>query len=89
MDLMEKTFVTTPADQGQIVEVSYLQLDNVVIRRTLDRSSQHAEYEYATSPAADDDLADYWNGAPANKEWAAVTAAKLNDLFSEDFEVEF
>lgn len=34
------TFHTPPRNQGQIVDVSYTQIDGLVIRQTLDRSDR-------------------------------------------------
>ena len=81
------TFHTPPRNQGQIVDVSYTQIDGIIIRRIHDRSDRSTAY--ATSPARADDEGDYWNGAPPNKRWKQVAAAELNRQFGRDWDVQF
>jgi hypothetical protein len=68
-------FHTPPANQGQIVEVSYACSEGYVIRRRYDQSDRTTDY--AIAKCLNDDDGDYWNGAPANKRWSALTGAKL------------
>lgn len=56
-------FHTPPANQGQIVEVSYAPtMEGEVIRRTLDRSDNSVCY--AIADMDDEDAGEYWQTEP-------------------------
>lgn len=81
------TFHTPPANQGQIIEVSYAMIDGLVIRRIHDRSDRRTEY--ATSQGLDNDEGDYWNCEPDNTDWEPISAQDLNRRFAEEYGVTF
>jgi hypothetical protein len=81
------TFHTPPRNQGQIVEISYTQIDGRVIRKVFDQSDRTTEY--AVADALDDDEGDYWNDEPGNSDWKPISAQELNRLFAADWDVEF
>lgn len=72
------TFHVPPANQGQIVEISYAMIDGVVIRRIYDRSD--GSRSYATSKAHLDDEADYWNGEPTNVRWRNINEQEFQRI---------
>jgi hypothetical protein len=72
------TFYTPPRNQGQIVEVSYTQIDGQVIRKTYDRSD--GSVVYAISKAHVDDEGDYWNQEPRNARWRKISAADVQRM---------
>ena len=67
------TFHTPPANQGQIVEISYTQIDGTVIRRTYDRNDRSTIYHASKAHLKDE--GDYWNGEPSNTRWKKITEA--------------
>jgi hypothetical protein len=75
------TFHTPPRNQGQIVLVSYTQIDGIVIRKTYDQSDCSTRYH--TSPARYDDLGEYWNGAPPNRRWKSATSQDIDRMLAE------
>jgi hypothetical protein len=75
------TFHTPPRNQGQIVIVSYTQIDGVVIRRTHDQSDQTTTY--ATSRAKISDEGDYWNGEPDNQRWKSVSSDEVDRMLDD------
>ena len=55
-------FHTPPQNRGQIVIVSYTQVDGVVIRKIYDQGDRTTKY--AIADADYDDEGDYWNDEP-------------------------
>lgn len=76
------TFHTPPENQGQIVDVSYALIGEIVIRKTHDRSN--GETEYAESAVLASDEGDYWNGAPTNKRWRKLNSREVAYMFEGD-----
>jgi hypothetical protein len=73
------TFHTPPQNQGQIVEVSYTQIDGIVVRKTYDQSDRTAVYAIALADA--DDEGDYWNDEPhTDDEWREISAADVQRM---------
>jgi hypothetical protein len=74
------TFHIPPANQGQIVIISYTQIDGVVIRKSYDQSDRSTKY--ATSRARANDEGDYWNGEPPNARWKSVTSDEVGRMLA-------
>lgn len=75
---MARDFITPPANQGQIVQHSYLQHDGTVYRRITDRSTP-GDVWYEVTDADDADDGDYWNGVPpylGRAEWKPCKAPR-------------
>ena len=79
---MTGMFFTPPANQGQIVEVSYAVVGERVVRKHHDRSD--GTTTYADSKLLNDDDADYWNAAPANRKWRVISAAQFERMVEEE-----
>ncbi|MFA6168436.1 MAG: hypothetical protein WC700_17565, partial [Gemmatimonadaceae bacterium] len=61
---MRLTWHVPPACQGQIVEVAYCQVGDILLRRTIDQSDRSVAYEAA--PLDDDEIEgiEPWNCEP-------------------------
>lgn len=81
---MKIVFHVPPANQGQIVFESYAAVGDYVIRRRFDGSDRSDKYAIAKALAGDE--GDYWNRAPRNKRWRAITADEAGRLIAEQEE---
>ena len=61
------TFHVPPTCQGQIVEIAYAFMGDVVVRRTTDTSDQSVTFEVADAATVDGD--DPWNQEPTAPAW--------------------
>jgi hypothetical protein len=75
-------FHTPPANQGQIVEVSYAYILDGVVRRTHDRSTQRESYLFAWWTPQLRAWTGPWNTAPPPTRWYALP--DLLDLLEGD-----
>ena len=67
-------FHTPPANQGQIVEISYASAERYVIKRKLDFSDGETHYYVSRALVVDD--GDYWNAFPNVKDFMGRMAAR-------------
>ena len=70
-----------PACQGQIVETAYMQVGDILLRRTTDRSDLSVSYSMI---ALEDDSVEPWNATPTvSGDWIEISAAKAAKIANE------
>lgn len=77
-------FSTPPARQGQIVEVSYCQVGDVLLRRRVDRSDRSETYASCDLEADEIDAIEPWNSEPTpSGDWTQITAEQAQAILEE------
>lgn len=71
-------FHVPPANQGQMIIISYAAAYPYVLRHQHDRSDNSHSYEI--SRVVSNDEGDYWNGEPPNRRWREMTAEELRNF---------
>ena len=85
--MTENPFIIPPEEGGQIVTRSYAMMyerndQPIVVRLTYDSADGSRRFDAARPLPRDDGR--YWNGAPKNKRWRAVTLSYVNNLMTEN-----
>ena len=78
------SYITPPANQGQIVTVSYCAIEDGIIERTYDASDRSESYRYAYWGAVQGDY-EPQNSAPRVRPsaWRSITAARAERMIEE------
>lgn len=71
-----------PSNQGQTIEVGYLQVGDALLRRTEDRSTGRVTYAVANLEPEEVDSIEPWNDEPdiAERRWRTISAADARDI---------
>ena len=86
--MRDDPFVCPPENGGQAVVREYWAVGDKVVRVTHDRSD--GTLLFHTSRRLKNDGAEYWNGAPKNKRWRAVSKDEINELLCDwGYEIKF